>query len=120
MKRCRNLYEEEKQRYEEVLQSYQEDHMDEMEIINLHKMCNNKDRKLPQPKNAPKPLEPIDSSEEEQRPRNASRPEDGRKTATKAGKKLKRPHSRKKHQSHLNLLNQASFPEGERRGTRFF
>ena len=30
----------EKQRYEEVLQRYQEDHMDEVKIINLHKTCN--------------------------------------------------------------------------------
>ena len=30
----------EKQRYEEALQKYQEDHMDKVEIINLHKRCN--------------------------------------------------------------------------------
>ena len=30
----------EKQQYEEALQKYQEDHMDEVEIINLHKRCN--------------------------------------------------------------------------------
>ena len=40
MKNYRHLYEEEKRRHEEVLQRYQEDHMDEMEIINLHKRCN--------------------------------------------------------------------------------
>ena len=40
MKKYRDLYEVEKQRYEEALQRYQEDHMDEVEIINLHKRCN--------------------------------------------------------------------------------
>ena len=30
----------EKQRYEEALQRYQEDHMDKVEIINLHNRCN--------------------------------------------------------------------------------
>ena len=30
----------EKQQYEEALQRYQEDHMDEVEIISLHKRCN--------------------------------------------------------------------------------
>ena len=37
MKKYRDLYEAEKQRYEETLQRYQEDHMDEVEIISLHK-----------------------------------------------------------------------------------
>ena len=45
MKKCKDLYEEEKQRHEGALQKYQEDHMDEMEIINLHKRCNKKDIK---------------------------------------------------------------------------
>ena len=40
MKNYKDLYEEEKQWHEEALQRYQEDHMDEMEIINLHKRCN--------------------------------------------------------------------------------
>ena len=40
MKKYRDLYEVEKQRYEEALQRYQKDHMDEVEIINLHKRCN--------------------------------------------------------------------------------
>ena len=39
MKKYKDLYEEEKQQYEEALQIYQEDHMDELEIINLHKRC---------------------------------------------------------------------------------
>ena len=42
MKKYRNLYKEEKRRHEEALQRYQEDHMDEMEIINPHKSCKKK------------------------------------------------------------------------------
>ena len=54
--------------------------MDEIEIINLHKMCNKKAMKVPQPKKVsdePKKVsEPIDdSSEGEQRPKKA----DGKK-----------------------------------------
>ena len=40
MEKYRDLYEVEKQRCDGVLQRYQEDHMDELEIINLHKRCN--------------------------------------------------------------------------------
>ena len=40
MQKYRDLYEVEKQEYKEDLQRYQEDHMDEVEIINLHKRCN--------------------------------------------------------------------------------
>ena len=40
LKKYKDLYKEEKQRQEEALQRYQEGHMDEMEIINLHKKCN--------------------------------------------------------------------------------
>ena len=40
IKKFKDLYKEEKQRHEEALQKYQEDHMDEMEIINLYKKCN--------------------------------------------------------------------------------
>ena len=46
MKKYKELYEEEKQRHEEALQRYQEDHVDEMEIIKLHKKCNKKDRRF--------------------------------------------------------------------------
>ena len=53
MKKHRDLYEEEKRRHEETLKRYQEDHMDEMEIINLHKRCN---KKSSQPIKAPKPF----------------------------------------------------------------
>ena len=45
MKKYKDLYEEEKQRHKKALQRYQEDHTDEMEIINLHKKCNKKARK---------------------------------------------------------------------------
>ena len=51
MKKYRDLCEEDKRRHEEALQRYQ-DHIDEMEIINLHKR--KKARKTPQPKKAPK------------------------------------------------------------------
>ena len=117
MKKYRDLYEEEKRRHEEALQIYQEDYMDEMEIINLHKRCNKKARKVTQPKKAPKSFksdEPKkiagspglidDPSEEEQRPKKASRPSDGKKTATRKEKKVKKTSQPKKHQSHLNLL----------------
>ena len=50
MKKYKELYEGEKQRHEEALQRYQEDHTDQMEIISLHKKCNKKDRKILQPK----------------------------------------------------------------------
>ena len=56
-----DLYEEEKKQHEEAPQRYQEDHMEEMEIINLHKKCNKKARKVSQPKKAsasPKSDEP--------------------------------------------------------------
>ena len=46
MKKYKDLYEEEKQRREEALQRYQEDHMNEMEIVSLHKRCNKKIRKV--------------------------------------------------------------------------
>ena len=45
MKKYKDRYEEEKQRHEEAVQRYQEDHSDEMEIINLHGWCNKTDIK---------------------------------------------------------------------------
>ena len=72
--------------------------MDEMEIINIHKRCNKRVRKISQPKKAskspksdePKKVsEPIDDpGEEEQKPKKVSRLSDGKKVATKAGKKV--------------------------------
>ena len=100
MKKNRDLYEEEKRRHEEALQRYQKDHMDEMEIIKLHKRCNKKARKTPQPKKAPtsdeeeqKPKKASESprliddpSEDKQKPRKVSRPSNRKNAATKAGK----------------------------------
>ena len=98
VKKYKDLYEEKKRQHKEALQRYQENHMDEMEIISLHKWSN---KKTPQPKKAPKsfksdepkkaPISPEfidDPSEEEQEPKKTSRPSDGKNTATKAGKKI--------------------------------
>ena len=57
-KKYKELYEEEKQRHEVALEKYQEDHADEMEIINLHKKCNKKNKKVLQPKALSKSDEP--------------------------------------------------------------
>ena len=46
MKKYRDLYKVKKQQYEEPLQRYQEDHMDEVEIISLHKRCNKTNSKV--------------------------------------------------------------------------
>ena len=89
--------------------------MHEMEIVSLHKRCNKKARKVSQPKKAsgspesdepekasesPKSDEPKkvsgspglidDPSEEGQKPKKASRSSDGKKTATKAEKYVKK------------------------------
>ena len=45
MKKYKDLYKEEKQQCKGALQRYQEDHMDEIEIINFHKRCNKTDTK---------------------------------------------------------------------------
>ena len=105
MKKYKDLYKEGKQQHEKALQRYQEDHMGEMEIINIHKRRSKRARKVLQPKeasNSPKSDEPKkvsesidDPSEEEQKPKKASRPGDGKKFATKLVKKLKRLHSLK-------------------------
>ena len=125
IKKYKDLYEEEKQRHEETFQRYQEDHMDEMEIINLHKRCNKKvpqPKKAPfksdEPKKAPEPPEFIgDPSKEEQRFKKV----DGKKVAYKGRKKkLKRPHSRKKHQSHLNLFTQVGKKKSRPRMIKVF
>ena len=85
--------------------------MDEMEIINLHKRCNKKApqpkkalSKSDEPKKAPKSPEFIDDlSEEEQKPKKPMK----KRQLQRQEKKLKIAHSRKRHQSHLNLLTQA-------------
>ena len=96
MKKYKNLYEGENRRHEEALQRYQEDHMDEMEIINLHKRC---DKKVPQPKKAsksfksdepkkaPKSPEFIDDPSEKE---HKSKKADRKKVATDTGKKVKK------------------------------
>ena len=93
MKKYKDLYEQEKQRHEDTLQRYQEDHMDEMEIVNLHKRCN---KEVPRPKkassNSDKPKKVIKSLEFLDDPsegKQNSRTADGKKTATKMGKKVK-------------------------------
>ena len=87
-----------KQRHEEALQRYQEDHGDEMEIIKLHKKCNKKDGKVLQPKavsKSDKPKKAIDDPrEEEQKPKKTS--SDVKKTTAKAGGKVKKTSQPKK------------------------
>ena len=112
IKKYKDLYEKEKQRHEEALQRYQENHVDEMEIINLHKKCNKKARKVSKSDEPKKILESSksdkpenvsgslgltdDPSKEEQKPKKASKPSDGKKTATKVGKKVKKTSQPKK------------------------
>ena len=106
MEKYKNLNEKEKRLHKEALQRYQEDHMDKMEIINLHKRCN---KKVPQPKKVLKSFKSDkpkkapsssglidDPSKEEQKPKKASGPSDGKKTATKADKKVKKTSQPKK------------------------
>ena len=130
MEKYKVFYEEEKQRHEKALQSYQEDHMDDMEIINLHKKCNKKARKVSQPKKAPpksdepkkasgstKSDEPKkvsgfidDPSEEGQKSEKLS--SDGEKTATKAGLKVKKTPQPKKVQKSPEVIDSSEEEEG--------
>ena len=87
MKKNRNLYEEEKRRHKEALQRYQEDNMNEMDIINLHKSFKKKARKIQQPEKVPKSPKSDDPSEEKQKPKKASRSIDGKKDCYKSRKK---------------------------------
>ena len=125
VKRYRNLYEEEKRRHAEALRRYQEDHTDEMEIINLRKRCKNKARKTSQlkkalklsksdePKKVPVSPELIDDScEEEQGPKKASRSGDGKKTATKAGKKVNKASQPKKAPKLPEFIDSSEEEEG--------
>ena len=93
--------------------------MDEMEIINLHKRCNKKAKKVSQhkkasgsdePKKVPEPID--DSSEEGQRPKKASRLSDGKKTATKAGKKVKKTSKPKKAPKSPEFIDSSKEEEG--------
>ena len=114
MKKYKELYEEEKQRHEEALQRYKEDHTDEMEIIKLHKKCDKKDRKVLQPKALSKSDEPKktidDPSEEEQNPKKAL--SDVKKTTTKAGKKVKKTSQPKKAPKSLEFVDTDSDDTG--------
>ena len=114
MKKYKDLNEEEKRQHEKTLQRYQEGHMNKMEIINLQKRCNNKTRKTSQPKKESKSFksdEPKkvsgspkldetkkvsglidDQSKEGQKPKKT----DGKKTATRAGKNVKKTSQPKK------------------------
>ena len=110
MKKYKELYKEEKQQHEEALQRYQEDQADEMEIIELHKKCNKKDRKILQLKALSKSDEPKktinDPSEEEQKPKKAPS-----ETNTKAGKKVKKTPQPRKAQSLQSLLIQVQMTQ---------
>ena len=113
MKKYKDLYEEENGRHEEALQRYQEDNMDELELINLHKRCNKKARKTPQPKNATKSPKSDDSSEEEQNPKKASRSSVGKKATTKAGNKVKKASPPKNSAKSPELIDSSEEEEKE-------
>ena len=85
VKKYKYLYHEKKRRHEEALQRYQQDHIDEMEITNLHKRCNKKARKTLRPKKVSKPGLDDSAIEEEQKWSS-----DEKKSATKAGKIVKK------------------------------
>ena len=96
------------------MQRYPEDPTDEMEIINLHKKCNKKAKKVLQPKKASGPPKSDEAKKaspksdgpkkvsgsvggpggEEKKPKKAS--SNGKKTTTKAGKKVKKTSQPKK------------------------
>ena len=109
-----------------------------MEIIKLRKKCNKKDRKVLQlkalsksdePKKVSRPID--DPSEEEQNPKKDS--SDGKKTTTKAGKKVKKIPQPKKAPKSPEFVetdtndeqgppqdDKASFFADERRSPKFF
>ena len=93
MKKYRDLYEEEKIQHEEALQRYQEDHMDEMEIINLHKRCNKKVMKVPQPKKASDSGNEKKAATKPTQPKKASGTDNEKKPATQTIHPEKAPKS---------------------------
>ena len=121
MKKYKDFYEEEKQRHEEALRRYQGDHMDEIEIINLHKKSNKKARKISQPKKASMSDEPKkvsgspglidDSSREEQKPKKAS--SDGKRCCYKIRKKVKKASQLKKAPNLPEFIDSSNEEEGE-------
>ena len=100
MKKYKDLYKEEKQPHEEALQRYQEDHADEMKIINLHKRCN---KKVPQPKKVSKSFKSDEPKKYQSPLMIQARKNRGLKKSMqkmclqKQEKKLKRPHNLKKY-----------------------
>ena len=76
MKKYKDLYEDKKRRYEEALQIYQEDHEDEIDIINLHKKCNKKARKASQKEPLSKSDEPKKTLSKSDEPKKVSEPID--------------------------------------------
>ena len=112
MKKYKDLYEEEKQRHEEALQRYQEDHADEMEIINLLKNCNKRARKVLQPKHYLNQmnLKKHQRHQNQMKIKNYQNPlmMQARKNRSlkKSMEKIPLQRQEKKHQSHLNLLIQ--------------
>ena len=112
IKKYRDLYEEEKQRHEEALQRYQEDNMDEMETINLDKMCNKMARKTPRPKKVPKSPKSDDSNEVEQRPKKHQGQAMEKKVTTKAGKKVKKTPQPKKPPRSPEFIDSSEEEEG--------
>ena len=112
-KKYKDLYEEEKHRHEEALQRYQEDHMNEMEIINLHKKCKKKARKVSQPKKALSKLDKLKkASPKSDEPKKTSRPGDGKKAATKAGKNVKKTSQPKKGPKSPEFIDPSEEKEG--------
>ena len=117
MKKYRDLYEEEKRRHDEAFQIYQEGHMDEMQIISLHKRCNKKvpqpkkaSSKSDEPKKAPKSLEFIDDPREEEQ---KSKKADEKEVATKVGKKVKKTSLPKKAPKLPELIDSSKEEEEE-------
>ena len=98
---------------QEAQKRYQEDYMDGMEIINLHKRCNKKAMNVSQPKkisksDKPKKVsEPIDDLARKNR--GLKKPMEKmylQKQEKNTKSPLKRPHSLKNHQSLQSLLIQ--------------
>ena len=78
LKKYKDLYEEEKKkRHEVALQRYEEDYVDEMEIINLYKKCSKKEPKKGS----------DDPSKEEQKSKKSDGKNDYYKTSSKSTKK---------------------------------
>ena len=95
-----NRHYKDKQRHEQALQRYQEDHADEMETIDFHKKCTKKGRK--EPKKAS-----DDSSDEEQKSKNT----DGKKVEKKYQNPLSLLIQTKMIQTMNKINNQKMYPK---------